>query len=85
MRIFMKLLPAMTLAVALMAATSSKPVKPTLGVKTPGVQIPFANLKPEVEFAAPAKPDWLFISTSAFAQAIDSIDRIDPKTNITAY
>jgi virginiamycin B lyase len=54
---------------------------PKTGVKTPGVQIPFANLKPEAEFEAPAKPEWIFFSGSAFAAGTDSIDKIDPKTN----
>jgi streptogramin lyase len=81
MRIFIKLVPVSTLVVSFLATPSSKPTKPTMGVKTPGVQIPFANLKPESEFPAPAKPDWLFFSASAFAQGKDSVERIDPKTN----
>ena len=81
MRIFINLLLALTLVVSSQAAPSSKPVKPAMGVKTPGVQIPFASLKPEAEFPAPAKPDWLFFSVSAFARGKDSVERIDPKTN----
>ena len=54
---------------------------PTLGVKTPGVQIPFANLKAEAEFPAPAKPDWIFFSGAAYFPAADSIERIEPKTD----
>jgi len=54
---------------------------PKLGVKTPGIQIPFANLKAEAEFNTPATPDWVFFSDSAFAPGKDSIERIDPKTN----
>ncbi len=50
------------------------------GIKTPGVQIPFANLKTEAEFK-PAKPDWIFFSGSVFAPGENGIDRIDPKTN----
>jgi virginiamycin B lyase len=81
MRNFIELVPVLTLVASSLAAPSSKPAKPTMGVKTPGVQIPFANLKPEAEFPAPAKPDWLFFSGSAFACGKDSLDRIDPKTN----
>jgi virginiamycin B lyase len=51
------------------------------GIKTPGVQIPIAKLKPEAEFEPSAKPDWLFFSVTAFAPAKDGIHRIDPKTN----
>jgi virginiamycin B lyase len=54
---------------------------PKFGIKTPGIQIPFANLKAEAEFEAPAKPDWIFFSGSVFAPGQDAIERIDPKTN----
>jgi len=52
----------------------------TPGIKTPGVQIPFANLKTEAEFTS-AKPDWIFSSGSVFAPGENGIDKIDPKTN----
>src|SRR5215831_6484604 len=52
-----------------------------LGIKTPGVQIPFQSLKAESEFEAPARPEWLFFSGVAFAPGKDAIERIDPKTN----
>lgn len=81
MRILINLLLALTLVVSSHAGPGSKPVKAAMGVKTPGVQIPFANLKPEAEFPAPAKPDWLFFSASTFARGKDSLERIDPKTN----
>jgi virginiamycin B lyase len=57
------------------------PAVQKLGIKTPGVQIPFVNLKPEAEFETSAKPEWLFFSGAAFAPAKDAIERIDPKTN----
>src|SRR5438552_11754066 len=60
---------------------AARPPVQKLGVKTPGVQIPFANLKPEAEFESTAKPEWLFFSDSAFAPGKDSIDKIDPKVN----
>jgi streptogramin lyase len=82
MRIVRKLIPMLTLVISSLAAPNTKPSKPAMGVKTPGVQIPFANLKPEAEFRTPAKPEWLFFSApSTFAQGKDSLDRIDPKTN----
>jgi streptogramin lyase len=56
---------------------------PTAGIKTPGVQIPFASLKAEAELPAPAKPDWIFFSESVFVpnKLKDSVERIDTKTN----
>lgn len=76
------------LSLAILAAASGAEKKtktqttaPKLGVKTPGVQIPFANLKAEAEFEAPAKPDWVFFATSVFVPAKDSIEKIDPKIN----
>ena len=83
----MRILISLTILISLAAADelhkaprrTTQP--PKLGIKTPGVQIPFANLKPEAEFEAPAKPEWLFFSGSAFAPAKDTIERIDPKTN----
>ena len=52
-----------------------------LGIKTPGVQIPFSSLKAEAEFEAPARSDWLFFSGVAFVPGKDAIEKIDPKTN----
>src|SRR4051812_23472605 len=43
------------------------PLRPTNGIKTPGIQIPFSNLKAELELPVPAKPSWLFFSESLFA------------------
>lgn len=54
---------------------------PKAGVKTPGVQIPFANLKAEAEFEAPGHPEWMFLADTAFAPGKDAIEKIDPKTN----
>jgi hypothetical protein len=52
-----------------------------LGIKTPGVQIPFSSLKAEAEFGAPARPQWLFFSGVAFVPGKDAIEKIDPKSN----
>jgi streptogramin lyase len=54
---------------------------PKTGIKTPGIQLPFASLKAEAEFEAPSKPLWIFFSTSAYVPAADSVEKIDPKTN----
>jgi streptogramin lyase len=58
-----------------------QPAAQKLGIKTPGVQIPFSSLKAEAEFEAPARPEWLFFSGVAFAPGKDAIERLDPKTN----
>ena len=54
---------------------------PSVGVKTPGVQIPFANLKAEAEFQSPTQPEWIFFAGAAFAPGKDAIEKIDLKTN----
>jgi streptogramin lyase len=62
-------------------AYSQPPPKP--GVKTPGVQIPFASLKPDYEFPVPGAPDWIAVGESIWIsnQPKNSVTRIDPKTN----
>jgi hypothetical protein len=50
------------------ANSKAKPVAataPKVGIKTPGVQIPFAGVKAEASIPAPDKPAWLFIATPA--------------------
>lgn len=61
-------------------AASSKPA-PKEGIRTPGVQIPFASLKTEATFPSPGKPEWVFFSTDIFVPAQDHLDKIDLKTN----
>lgn len=80
---------AVCLSVALTAFADDKPAHkkasapavPKIGIKTPGIQIPFSRLKSEAEFPAPDKPDWLFVASSAFIPAKSSVDKIDLKTN----
>jgi virginiamycin B lyase len=72
---------ALSLAQAAEKKTKPQDAAPKAGVKTPGVQIPFASLKAEAEFEAPGKPDWIFFATSVYAPGKDSIEKIDPKTN----
>jgi virginiamycin B lyase len=83
MRILVSVIALLSLAAQPPKSAHGKPQAgaPKIGIKTPGVQIPFANLKSEAEFEAPAKPEWIFFSGSALAPGRDSIDRIDPKTN----
>ena len=51
-------------------------VGPKLGIKVPGVQIPFAGVKADATVPAPEKPTWLFLSGGrapvAAAPAADS-------------
>jgi virginiamycin B lyase len=86
MRILMSLIVLLSAAFAddkppKAAHGKTQTAAPKIGVKTPGIQIPFANVKAEVEFEAPAKPEWIFFSTSAYAPESGAVERIDPKTN----
>ncbi len=64
---------------------TAAPVVPKVGIKTPGIQIPFSRLKAEGEFQTPDKPDWIFVTSGAtgvaFIPTKNSIDKIDLKTN----
>jgi len=65
-------------------ATSQRPARPPKpGVKIPGVQIPFASLKPDFEFPVPGGPDWIAVGESVWISNSpkNSVARIDPKTN----
>lgn len=55
---------------------------PAAGVKTPGVLIRFASLKPEVEFAAPSKPDWIALANAVWFPdaAHNALNHFDPKS-----
>jgi virginiamycin B lyase len=67
--------------------TSQRPPRPPKpGVKTPGVQIPFASLKPDYEFPIPGAPDWIALGESVWISNApkNTIARIDPKTNKVA-
>jgi len=81
MRIPIGFVILLSLASAAEKKTKTQDAAPKVGVKTPGVQIPFASLKAEAEFEAPGKPDWIFFATSVYAPGKDSIEKIDPKTN----
>ncbi len=54
---------------------------PANGVKTPGVLIPFADLKAEAELPAPDKPTWVFFNAAVYVPAKDHLERIDIRTN----
>ncbi len=59
---------------------------PKPGVKTPGIRVPIALLKPEAVFEVPGTPDWLAIGDSVWVsnKPKNSVTRIDPKTNKVA-
>jgi len=63
--------------------TQRPPRPPKPGVKTPGVQIPFASLKPDYEFPVPGAPDWIAVGESIWISNApkNTVTRIDPKTN----
>jgi virginiamycin B lyase len=54
-------------------------VPPPLGIKTPGVRVPFADLKPELEFVPAAPPAWIALADSILIPAKDGLARVDPK------
>ena len=60
------------------------PEKP--GVKTPGVQIPIASLKPDAIFVVPGSPDWIAIGESVWIsnKPRNTVARLDPATNKVA-
>jgi len=54
---------------------------PRAGIKTPGVQIPYATLKPEAEIAA--APEWMAVADVLLFPNAEkgTLERVDPKTN----
>ena len=58
-------------------------VTPKAGVKTPGIQIPISNLKPESEIALPAKPGSMVAAKSAIVATEGGLTLVDTKTNKT--
>lgn len=78
----MRILLALTLAIpmALTAADKKPPVAPKAGIKTPGVQIPFASLKAEATIEA--APQWIGVADQLLVpDAQGRLLRLDSKTN----
>jgi virginiamycin B lyase len=80
----MRILIGLCFAVMLSAAQSGKGKHPDpgsrQGIKTPGVQIPFAGLKAEVEL--PLAPQWIvFSDTILIPNKAGGLERLDAKTN----
>ncbi|MCU1329316.1 MAG: hypothetical protein JWN34_4686 [Bryobacterales bacterium] len=82
-------------AFSLAAATTGKPAKvvdpvpPKTGIKTPGVQIPFAQLKPEATMETPDKPGWLYFAqagpaSNLYTPAADKVLKFDLRAGAKA-
>src|SRR6185295_17204475 len=56
---------------------------PKTGVKTPGIQIPVARLKPQATFALSGRPDWMALDDHVWVsnEPKDVVSELDPKTN----
>jgi virginiamycin B lyase len=58
---------------------------PSKGVKTPGVQIPFANVKAEATIPAAGKPAWVLFAAGGpgtlYFPGADKLEKVDGKTN----
>jgi virginiamycin B lyase len=59
----------------------SAPIAPKAGIKTPGVQIPIASLKPEAQIDS--APVWIGVADVLLVPnaATGALDKLDPKTN----
>jgi virginiamycin B lyase len=88
--IFMRVLGLITIFLAALPLSSGaehaapkRALPPPTGIQTPGVQIAFSSLKPELELLAPSKPNWLYFSDSLFIpnSLKNSVEKIDPKSN----
>lgn len=82
MRILTGLCLSIAISITALAADGADK-SPKSGVRIPGVQIPFANLKPEAEFKPAAAPEWILFSDSILlaAKSEDGLERIDLKAN----
>ena len=58
---------------------AAAPVVPAKGIKTPGVQIPFASLKSEMEFEGNT-PSWIAIVDTVALPGRDALVRIDARS-----
>ena len=79
-----KLLPLLLVLLAVSPRRADAAARPSRqGVKTPGVQIPIAQLKPEAVFDVPGTPDWLAIDDHMWVSNSpkDTVSRLDPKNS----
>jgi streptogramin lyase len=85
------LVALLTLSIAVPALSQAAPREraprkggaalPAAGIKTPGIQIPFAKLKSEAEIPVPGIVPGFLGSQSIWLASKDAVVRIDPKTN----
>src|SRR5262245_38502440 len=70
-----------TLASAQAPRGQQRPPRP--GVKTPGIQIPISELKPEAVFEIPGTPDWIAVDEQVWVsnRPRNTVARLDPKSN----
>lgn len=71
------------IAAAKESKEAKKPVAVKFGVKTPGVQIPFASLKSDAEIKLEAAPTGVAFTTEILISAGNTVQRVDAKTNKT--
>src|SRR5436190_17342238 len=57
------------------------PIAPKGGINTPGVQIPFASLKADLEYVTPTAPEWIAVTDAILIRnkSADGLDRIDAR------
>jgi virginiamycin B lyase len=64
---------------------NAPPAGPAKGVKTPGVQIPFTNLKAEATIPAAGKPAWIYFAAGGpgaiYFPGPDKLEKVDAKSN----
>jgi virginiamycin B lyase len=83
--IYLVLTMAVTCGFASEPRKEAKRAAPALGVKTPGVQIPFVHLKAELEFELPAPAAWIALADSILIPSKDGLERVDPKTKESKF
>jgi virginiamycin B lyase len=81
-----KLLPLLLVLLAFSPRAQTPPRDKPQGVKTPGVQIPIAQLKPEAVYEVPGTPDWLAIDDHMWVSNSPkgTVSRLDPKNSTVA-
>lgn len=84
MRLFMYVCISAITAAA--AENSPLPLHAKTGVKTPGIQIPIQELKPDAIFDVPGSPDWQVIGDAVWVsnKPRNSVTKLDPTTNKVA-
>src|SRR4051794_2130262 len=58
---------------------TTAPAAPTIGIRTPGIQIPFSTIKSELTYEPSAPPAWIAATDSILVPSKDGLQRIDPK------